>query len=440
MLGWPSYRFCAGSILPDAIDLYRIFTLIPHIRSTAKLTVERGSTHGMSGVQKDIGRAKVQGSDSRGAISLDPMAIELATGLSLADLGALGQSAVAEARAEVAAKFAREFDRLAKGSINRLAVGCLDILSEDPAKMVRQRFAEGVKSSPYLPADIAARLARDEIDVAAPVLRESPALDDTVICDIIETMPEAYALSVAGRQSLSDDMIDHLIEHKGTKRVAARLLENEEADLSESVLTNFQEWAQSDPIIADRLHRRANLPFAFVSQGVIELAESVHWHSLGERTMSKFEATQLQNCFEGKAGQRRLSGGDRYHRLHRELREEFECGHLNPPRLLAFLRNLDIDRLECGFAVMTGFDHCWVRKLLYGSDKRGLIALCLKAEFASVDYLAFRMALGLAELGNSREQQEQFYLRRTMKFARDQFEKFRAEPYELRRWLPPSAA
>ena len=306
--------------------------------------------------------------------------------------------------------------------------------------MVRQRFAEGIKNSPHLPANVAARLARDEIDVAAPILRESPVLEDMVIGDIIETMPESYALSIAGRQSLGDEMIDHLIKHKGTKRVAARLLENEGADLSDSVLKNFQEWGQSDPLIADRLHRRANLPFAFVSQGVIELAESVHWQSLGERTMSKFEATQLHNCFEGRGGQRRLSKGDRYHHLYGELREDFERGHLKPLRLLAFLRHLDIDRLECGFAVMTGLDRRWVRKLLYGSDKRGLIALCLKAEFASVDYLAFRMALGLAELGNSREQPEQFYLKRTMKFARDQFERMRADPHELRRWLPPSAA
>lgn len=433
---WPSYRFCAGSILPNAVDLYRIFTLMSHIRSTAKLTVQRGSIRGMSGEQNDIERGKVKDPDSGGTMPLDPLAIELATGLSLADLGALGQAAAPEARAEVAAKFAREFDRLAKGSVNKLAAGCLGILSEDPARMVRQRFAEGVKDSPYLPANVAARLARDEIDVATPILRESPVLDDMIIGDIIETMPESYALSIADRQSLSDDMIDHLIQHKGTKRVAARLLENEAADLSESVLMSFQEWGQSDPIIAERLHRRANLPFAFVSQGVVELAESVHWQSLGERTMSKFEATQLQNCFEGKAGQRRLPGGEQYHRLYRELREDFERGHLKPPRLLAFLRNLDIDRLECGFAVMTGLDRRWVRKLLYGSDKRGLIALCLKAEFASIDYLAFRMALGLAELGHSREQQEQLYLKRTMKFARDQFEKMRAEPHELRRWLP----
>jgi len=371
---------------------------------------------------------------------LDPMAIELATGLSIADLGALGQDSTPRVRAEVAAKFAHQFDRLAKGSVNKLAVGCLGIFSEDPEKMVRQRFAESIKTSPHLPADIARRLARDEIDVATPILRESPALDDEVISDIIETMPESYALSIADRRSLSDPMVDHLIKHKGTKRVAARLLENEEADLSEAVLTSFREWGQSDPGIADRLHNRANLPFAFVSQGVIELADSVQWPSLGQRTMTKFEATQLQNYFEGKAGQRRLSKGERFHRLHDTLREAFERGFLKPPELLAYLHNFDIDRLECGFAVMTGLDLRWVRKLLYGSDKRGLVALCLKAGFGSVDYLAFRMALGLVELGSHREQPQQRYGKKTMKFARDQFEKMRAEPYQLKRWLPPNAA
>ncbi|MEZ5935434.1 MAG: DUF2336 domain-containing protein [Alphaproteobacteria bacterium] len=367
------------------------------------------------------------------------MAIELATGLSMADLAVLGSTSVPQTRAEIAVKFGHEFDRLAKASANKLTRACLDIFSKDRERLVRMMFAEAVKNSPHLPADIARRLARDQIDVALPILRWSPALDNAVISDIIETMSESYALAIADRRPLDIALVERLIEHKGTKRVVIRLIENEKAELSESILLDFHEWGRCDADIADRLSKRPNLPFAFVNQGIIDLADSVRWPSLGRRTMSKFEATQMQVRVEG-AGHRHSGRGSRYQRLYRGLREDYERGLLNPQTLLAFLRNLDVDRLECGFAVITGLDIRRVRSLLHGSDKRGLVALCLKADFSIADYLAFRIALSLAELGNVRGDQERSYREHTMKFARDQFEKMRADPRELERWLPPPAS
>ncbi|MDH3663725.1 MAG: DUF2336 domain-containing protein, partial [Alphaproteobacteria bacterium] len=363
--------------------------------------------------------------------------VELATGLSLADVESLGSDCSPAVRADIAIKFAREFDRLAKAGANKLTGDLLDIFSRDRERLVRMRFAEAIKTSPYLPPKIAQRLAGDEIDVAAPILRECPILDEAAISDIVKTMPEAYALVIAERQPLGEQLVDQLIEHKGTKRVVARLLDNGEAGLSEAALLRFREWGKADPEIADRLQKRPNLPFAFVNQQLVDLADQVQWRSLGERTMTKFEATQLQIRFEGKTGQRFSSNGERFRRLHRTLKGEFERGLLKPSTLLAFLRDRDIDRLECGFVVVTGLDLRWVRTLLYGSDRRGLIALCLKADFSTADYLAFRMALSLAELGTTREQPKQRYLQKNMEFARDQFERMRAEPRQLDSWLPP---
>lgn len=366
---------------------------------------------------------------------LDAMAIELATGLSLSELGLIGSKSPPQIRAGIAAKFARDFDRLAKGAGGKLTIGCLGLLAKDPERLVRMKLADGLKSSSHLPPDIARRLADDEIEIAAPILRHSPVLGDEFIAGIIESKSESHALAVAERRPLGKALVDHLVVHKGTKRVVIRLIENNGAELSDAILLGFREWGRADKDIAHRLQRRPNLPFAFINQGIIELAESVNWPSLGRRMMTKFEATQMQIRFEGRAGHRHPFKGGHFRRLHRELRENFEKGLLKPSSLLAFLRSLDIDRLESGFAVMTGLDMRLVRSLLHGSDRRGLIALCLKAEFGVADYLAFRMALSLAELGAVREEPEQRYREETMKFARDQFETMRANPRQLERWL-----
>lgn len=365
------------------------------------------------------------------------MAIELATGLSIADFEMLGSSPLPEVRADIAVKFAHEFDRLTKASPSKLAHELLGVFSKDRDKKVRMRFAEGIKTSMHLPPKIAKRLATDEIDVAAPILMRSPILEDAFIGDVIMNLPESHALAIAERRPLGALLVDLLIERKGTKRVVVRLLDNDGAELSESALINFHEWAKSDPDIGERLRKRPNLPFAFVNQCVVELADRVQWPSLGERTMTRFEATRLQNHFDGKSGNRCSANSERFFRLNRELKEEFERGLLTPSSLLTFLRDGDIDRLECGFMVMTDLTLRWVRRLLCSGDRRGLLALCLKAEFSTADYLAFRIAFGLAELGSVQDQPMQRYPDKTMQFARDQFEAMRANPGQLKGWLPP---
>lgn len=382
--------------------------------------------------------AEVVGSEA--ARPLDATAIELATGLSIADVEALGSDPSPTIRAKIAVKFAREFDRLAKGPINKLTGDLLGVFSRDADRQVRMRFADGIRTSPHLPPSIATRLAKDEIDVAAPILRESPVLDETVLGDIIKTRPEIHALAIADRRPLSAALVDLLIEYKGTVRLVTRLLDNDEADISEKVLLDLRDWGRSNPDIASCLSKRPNLPFAFVDQSIVELADKVQWPSLGQRIMTRSEATQLQSRFQGKSGYQSSSKGARYHRLQAALKQDFERGALTPSTLLAFLRDRDIDRLECGFSTMSGLDLRRVRGLLHDSDRRGLIALCLKADFSTADYLAFRMALSLAELGTVREQPIQRYDEKAMRFARDQFEKMRAEPHRLGLWLPSDAA
>ena len=388
---------------------------------------------------KGSGSPEFDGNGSRTVDLLDAAAVELATGLSIADMETFKTAPSPATRAAIAVKLARHLERQAKSPAGKLARDLMLVFSKDDDRLVRMHFAEGIKAYPHLPPVVATRLARDDIDVAAPILRESPALNEERLGDIVRTMPEPHALAVAERRPLSEGLVELLIEHKGVLRVVVRLLDNDQAMLSEAVLLQLHERGQFDPEIAERLRRRPNLPFAFINQGVVDLAEQVRWPSLGERTMSKYEATQLQRRLDGSAVHRRSTRGERSLRLLRDLRQEFERGDLKPSSLLAFLRDQDVDRLECGFAVMSGFNIRWVRNLLHGSDRRGLIALCLKAEFTTADYLAFRIALGLAELGAVRDKPSQKYPEKTMEFARDQFEKMRAEPDELQRWLPSDA-
>ena len=202
-------------------------------------------------VARSVGRARRPKTDGpTAAASLDAITIELKTGLSIADFEALAKRNPPEERASIARKFASQFDRLARESINKLCMDLLNIFVVDPDIAVRSQFAKSIRTSPYLPVKIAERLARDDIDVAASMLRDSPVLTDSFLGDIVRTMPEAYALVIADRQPLREGLVETLIEHKGTKRVVARLLDNGEAQFSDAALLSLNQWGQSDQEIA----------------------------------------------------------------------------------------------------------------------------------------------------------------------------------------------
>ena len=69
---------------------------------------------------------------------------------------------------------------------------------------MRQALAEAAAASANLPHGIARRLARDDLEVAVPILTYSPVLTDDDLAEIVRTHAMPYALAVASRERLSN--------------------------------------------------------------------------------------------------------------------------------------------------------------------------------------------------------------------------------------------
>ena len=65
----------------------------------------------------------------------------------------------------------------------------------------------------------------------------------------------------------------------------------------------------------------------------------------------------------------------------------------------ASLRDGEIGGVEAGLALLADVDPARARELLHAADRRGLAALCARADFGAPHYVALRMALDLAEQG-----------------------------------------
>jgi uncharacterized protein (DUF2336 family) len=175
--------------------------------------------------------------------------------LSVADVQALQDDPSPASRAVLAGKFGRQYDHLVEGDTRTLAEAVLKLLARDAEPKVRQALAEAAATAAKLPHEIALRLARDEIEVARPILTHSPMLSDEDLAEIVRTHSMQYALAVARRERLSEWLSDVLADTEEVEVVAA-VTGNPRAEISIATLRRIAEDYWDDRAIQDRLTRR----------------------------------------------------------------------------------------------------------------------------------------------------------------------------------------
>jgi uncharacterized protein (DUF2336 family) len=354
--------------------------------------------------------------------------------LSLADVHALKDDPSPASRAALAAKFGRHYDHLVEGDTRPLAEAVLELLVRDLEKNVRQALAEAVAASGNLPHSVATRLARDEFEVARPMLERSRVLSDEDLAEIVRTHAIQYALAVAVRDHLSEWLSD-LLADTNEPEVVAALTGNPGAQLSAATLRRIADDYRDDRAIQDRLIRRPALPYEVVDQLVSSIGERLEWQLIQQRRISKAEARQLMAAARERATLSIDAREDGEKSIERELRHRLTTGELGPEEIVRFLRDGEITRVEAGFALLADVDLPRTRQLLYGMDKRGLAALCARAGFGAPHYLALRMALDLAEQGMEGADPETSYSAETITLVQQQYDQIRSDRAQIAPWF-----
>lgn len=139
-------------------------------------------------------------------------------------------------------------------------VDIVDRLLDKIAADGRAALSERLAPCEGTPRPIAERLARDDdLAVAGPMLRRSPALTDTVLVDIASTMSQGHLDAIARRDRISARVTDVLLEH-GDRSVLRTVIGNDGASFSKDGFEKLAEKAASDREIAERLFHRTDLP------------------------------------------------------------------------------------------------------------------------------------------------------------------------------------
>lgn len=354
-------------------------------------------------------------------------------GLSAADIEMLQRDRSPAVRARIAAVFGRQLDELAAGADHHAIETMLQLLVRDPAPEVRRALALAVAASPSLPAEVARRLAADEIEIARPILQHSPIFADEDLIRIVRTRAKPYAIAVAGRARLSDTVARALIA-TGQEQVVAALIANVGTDLSEAMLRQVVMDFRASNEVQAHLLRRPELPPDLVEQLVASVGARLNWPLVQERRMSAAEARSFMDASRTRAAIGLAAPSLAERSLLQRLADRFAVGELGHEDLLRFLRDGDLVGLEFGLSLHAQLEPGHVRRLLYHPERQRLAALCITAGLVSTHHIILRLVFDAAEAALSPGYGGGAL---TVSFLHVQYEALRADEPRLRMLLGP---
>ena len=112
-----------------------------------------------------------------------------------------------------------------------LADEILTKVAHDVEMKVRTGLAERFASSASAPPTLLRMLANDEIEVAAPILEESRALNETDLIGVVRSKGQAHMMVVTRREEIPEAVSDVLVE-RGDDSVLVNLVRNVGAQIS----------------------------------------------------------------------------------------------------------------------------------------------------------------------------------------------------------------
>lgn len=269
------------------------------------------------------------------------------------------------------------------------AVQSLGTLALDEVLKIRVALSSTLKDYAFTPPKVAGQLARDvEQEVSEPILRFCAALSDEDLIDILKGHPASWAVqAIAGRRPVSEDVSEAVI---GTEDVPGGrvLIENETAQITESLLQTIVEKSRSCPEWQKPMAGRAHLPPSIA----VALAEFVD-SSVRELLLSREDfddalADEIAEVFHRRmklAGAEDQTGESAYERLQKIESE----GRLNEETLSDALGMRDYALVNAAIAKMAGTDLETVTRIFETRQPKSVVALAWRAG------LSMRMALQL---------------------------------------------
>ena len=183
-----------------------------------------------------------------------------------------------------------------------------DVLGQLAGEMevaVRAELADRMAHGSGAPVGLMSRLARDEIEVARPVLQHSWALSDADLLQVARTHGQDHLRAISQRHSVSAVVSEAIVE-RGDDQTLGVLLRNEGAELSRTAHEQAIDRAAVNPALHEAVVTRASLPVDLLNEMYFVVEAQLRDRILARN--AKIDPAQLEAALS--AGRKRVALGD----------------------------------------------------------------------------------------------------------------------------------
>ena len=263
-------------------------------------------------------------------------------------------------------------------------------LTRDVEMAIRIALAERLSDDVTAPHDLILLLVDDRIEVARPLILNSPLLTEDDVLRLIAQSDIGHQEAVAARPHIGVTVTDALV-NAGHESVLMALVRNATAQISSSTYETLVQKSRALTGLQEPLVHRTDLP----PQLATKMCE---WVSDALKTYIRTNYSVSPKKVEAALGHVRLvlnepareTPGDSADRL---IEKMVQGGQLRPSILMRVLSQGQMDLFDLGFARLVGLDAARFRKVFYQQCVR---AEALACHGAGIDRAVFATVFNLS--------------------------------------------
>lgn len=234
------------------------------------------------------------------------------------------------------------------------------IIARQAERDIRKALSDSLASADWAPPALIAMLALDEIEIARPVIANSPLLNDHDLLRVLVEATIEHQIEVARRPRISGRVADAIID-RGEPASLAALAGNRTAEISENALGRLIEQSRRIAALRAPLTRHPRLNDALATQLYQWVGQALR-EAIGERF--RVDETKLAEAIDRAIqpvlpnaepmGLQEASLTDQQEMERRLVAKLQSAGQLRPGFLIRAVREKRLSLFEHGLAALSG--------------------------------------------------------------------------------------
>lgn len=261
------------------------------------------------------------------------------------------------------------------------------LLSQTDAE-VRAELALQLASLVNAPPLVVRELVQDDaIRVSAPLLKNSPLVDEPTLIGIARVKGQQHLLAISKRDAISPNLTD-VIVHRGERVVARSVARNVTAAFSEQGYSSLVQRAADDGLLAVAVGQREDLPSPLLEKLLSEAADLVR-RKIFETASPERRAAIARTMVHASANGDVQSVRRDFAAAQRSIAVLHKAGRLNQEALVRFARDRKYEESVVALAAISGLAVDTVDQLVCGGKRDSILILgrALGLDWATVNAL-----------------------------------------------------